>query len=78
MCLSRGSWKQNDEIREGNTSSDLVTEVEAENQILCEPGAPPGSSPSTGTFSHGGTASEALIQQLTSLSKDQAASFSSD
>ncbi|GAA6231177.1 integral membrane protein GPR155 isoform X1 [Lates japonicus] len=41
VCLSRGSWAQNDEIPEGDssvgTAEDLVTEVEPENQTLVEP-----------------------------------------
>lgn len=36
MCLSRGSWAQNDQIQEGNSAEDLVTEVEPENQNLSE------------------------------------------
>ncbi|XP_040004282.1 integral membrane protein GPR155 isoform X2 [Xiphias gladius] len=46
VCLSRGSWAQNDQIQEGNspsgTAEDLVTEVEPENQMLVEPAAPSG------------------------------------
>ncbi|XP_053295364.1 integral membrane protein GPR155 [Pleuronectes platessa] len=41
VCLSRGSWAQNDQILEGNSSSDfaedLVMEVEPENQTPFEP-----------------------------------------
>ncbi|XP_038576450.1 LOW QUALITY PROTEIN: integral membrane protein GPR155 [Micropterus salmoides] len=36
VCLSRGSWAQNDQIQEGNSAEDLVTEVEPENQNLSE------------------------------------------
>lgn len=56
MCLSRGSWAQNDQIQEGNspsgTAEDLVTEVEPENQMLVEPAAPSGDL-NRGTFTHG-------------------------
>ncbi|XP_070831792.1 lysosomal cholesterol signaling protein [Chaetodon trifascialis] len=37
VCLSRGSWAQNDQIQEGNSADDLVTEVEPEGQSLFEP-----------------------------------------
>lgn len=37
VCLSRGSWAQNDQIQEGNSAEDLVTEVEPDNQTLFEP-----------------------------------------
>ncbi|KAM9347282.1 lysosomal cholesterol signaling protein [Symphorus nematophorus] len=40
VCLSRGSWAQNDQNQEGNSAEDLVTEVEPENQTLCEPVTP--------------------------------------
>ncbi|XP_070770945.1 lysosomal cholesterol signaling protein [Enoplosus armatus] len=44
VCLSRGSWAQNDQIQEeeANSAEDLVTEVEPENQTLCEPVTPAG------------------------------------
>ena len=42
MCLSRGSWAQNDQNQEGNSAEDLVAEVEPENQTLCEPVTPSG------------------------------------
>ncbi|XP_058472121.1 integral membrane protein GPR155 [Solea solea] len=46
VCLSRGSWPQNDQILEGNSSSgpieDLVTEVEPENQTPFEAVNTPG------------------------------------
>ncbi|XP_044221652.1 integral membrane protein GPR155 [Thunnus albacares] len=42
VCLSRGSWVQNDQIQEGNTVEDLVNEVEPENQTLFEPVTPSG------------------------------------
>ncbi|XP_034429926.1 integral membrane protein GPR155 [Hippoglossus hippoglossus] len=46
VCLSRGSWAQNDQILEGNSSSDfaedLVMEVEPENQTPFEPVTPSG------------------------------------
>ncbi|KAM7407431.1 hypothetical protein PAMA_003247 [Pampus argenteus] len=41
VCLSRGSWAQNDQIQEENSSfdtvDDLMTEAEPENQTLIEP-----------------------------------------
>ncbi len=37
VCLSRGSWTQNDPTQEGNCADNLVTEVEPENQNLFEP-----------------------------------------
>ncbi|AWP13144.1 putative integral membrane protein GPR155 [Scophthalmus maximus] len=44
VCLRRGSWAQNDQLLEGNsslgTAEDLVTEVEPENPTLFEPVAP--------------------------------------
>ncbi|XP_040912872.1 integral membrane protein GPR155 [Toxotes jaculatrix] len=46
VCLSRGSWAQNDQTQEGNSSFDnaenLVTEIEPENQTLVEPVTPSG------------------------------------
>ncbi|KAM7380525.1 hypothetical protein PAMP_003815 [Pampus punctatissimus] len=46
VCLSRGSWAQNNQIQEENSSfgtvDDLVTEVEPENQTLIEPVIIPG------------------------------------
>ncbi|XP_019945714.2 lysosomal cholesterol signaling protein [Paralichthys olivaceus] len=46
VCVSRGSWAQDDHILEGNSSSDfaedLVMEVEPENQTLSEPVTPSG------------------------------------
>ncbi|XP_022054586.1 integral membrane protein GPR155 [Acanthochromis polyacanthus] len=44
VCLSRGSWAQNDQNQEGNASSDedLLTEDEPGSQILFEPVPPPG------------------------------------
>lgn len=43
VCLSRGSWSPDDQIQEGNSAEDLVTEVEPENQAQFEPVAPSGS-----------------------------------
>ncbi|XP_029386210.1 integral membrane protein GPR155 isoform X2 [Echeneis naucrates] len=44
VCLSRGSWAQNDEIQEDNpsfgTGEDFITEVEPGNQTLVEPNTP--------------------------------------
>ncbi|XP_071330970.1 lysosomal cholesterol signaling protein [Trachinotus anak] len=40
VCLSRGSWAQNDSSF--GTGEDLVTEAEAENQTVVEPFNPPG------------------------------------
>ncbi|XP_051260967.1 integral membrane protein GPR155 [Dicentrarchus labrax] len=37
VCLSRESWAQNDQIQEGNSSENLVTEVEPEDQDMFEP-----------------------------------------
>ncbi|XP_026150689.1 integral membrane protein GPR155 isoform X2 [Mastacembelus armatus] len=46
VCLSRGSWAQNDQIQEGNssfaTAEDLEVEVEPENETVAEPVAPSG------------------------------------
>uniref|UniRef100_A0A3P8U330 G protein-coupled receptor 155 n=1 Tax=Amphiprion percula TaxID=161767 RepID=A0A3P8U330_AMPPE len=44
VCLSRGSWTQNDQNQEGNSSSDedLLTEDEPESQTLFEPVPPSG------------------------------------
>nr|XP_020452055.1 integral membrane protein GPR155 [Monopterus albus]XP_020452056.1 integral membrane protein GPR155 [Monopterus albus] len=46
VCLSRGSWAQNDQIQERNasfgTAEDLIIEVDAENQTLAEPVTPSG------------------------------------
>lgn len=60
VCLSRGSWAQNDQIQEGNSAEDLVTEVEPENQTLFEPVTPPGD-PNRGTFSYGKHLTETFI-----------------
>ncbi|XP_073329431.1 lysosomal cholesterol signaling protein [Pagrus major] len=37
VFLSRGSWAENDQVHEGNSAENLVTEVEPENQSLFEP-----------------------------------------
>ncbi|KAM8748921.1 lysosomal cholesterol signaling protein [Acanthopagrus schlegelii] len=37
VFLSRGSWAQNDQVQEGNSAENLVTEDEPENQSLFEP-----------------------------------------
>ncbi|XP_041806522.1 integral membrane protein GPR155 [Chelmon rostratus] len=42
VCLSRGSWAQNDHVQEGNSANDLVTEVEPGDQSLFEPITPSG------------------------------------
>ncbi|XP_032384826.1 integral membrane protein GPR155 isoform X2 [Etheostoma spectabile] len=42
VCLNRGSWAHSDQIQEENAAEDLVTEVEPENQTLCEPVTPSG------------------------------------
>nr|XP_046260103.1 integral membrane protein GPR155 [Scatophagus argus]XP_046260104.1 integral membrane protein GPR155 [Scatophagus argus]XP_046260105.1 integral membrane protein GPR155 [Scatophagus argus] len=42
VCLSRGSWAQNDQIQERNSAEDLVTEAESENQAPVEPGTTSG------------------------------------
>uniref|UniRef100_UPI0037E7A4E8 lysosomal cholesterol signaling protein-like n=1 Tax=Semicossyphus pulcher TaxID=241346 RepID=UPI0037E7A4E8 len=47
VCLSRGSWAQNESIQEGNNTEHLVTEGERENQTLFEPVAPGGPCAST-------------------------------
>ncbi|KAM3607763.1 uncharacterized protein V6R79_013410 [Siganus canaliculatus] len=40
VCLSRGSWAQNDQTHEGTSSDDLVTEAEPEGQTVCQPVPP--------------------------------------
>lgn len=52
VCLSRGSWTQNDQIQGRNSAEDLMTHVEPENQPLFDPGPSPGS-PDRGTSSYG-------------------------
>ncbi|XP_042350026.1 integral membrane protein GPR155 [Plectropomus leopardus] len=37
VCLSRGSWAQNDQTQEEDSAEALVTEVDPENQTLFEP-----------------------------------------
>lgn len=59
VCLSRGSWAQNDQIQEGNSADDLVTEVEPENHPLFEP-VPPSEGLNRGTFS----LSESFLKQI--------------
>lgn len=51
VFLSRGSWAQNDQVQEGNSSENLVTEVEPENQSLFEPVSTAGG-PNRGTLSY--------------------------
>lgn len=63
VCLSRGSWAQNDQIQEENSKVDIMSEVEPENQIQFEPVTPPGD-PDRGTFSYGDPLTETFIQQL--------------
>lgn len=52
MCLSRGSWPHNEQVQEGNSAEDLVTEVEPGNQTLFEPDSQSGD-PNRGTSSYG-------------------------
>ncbi|XP_029314362.1 integral membrane protein GPR155 isoform X2 [Cottoperca gobio] len=42
ICLSRVSWAHNDQIQEGNSTENLVSEEEPENQSLFEPITPSG------------------------------------
>ena len=51
MFLSRGSWAQNDQVQEGNSAENLVTEDEPENQSLFEPVSTVGG-PNRGTSSY--------------------------
>lgn len=69
VCLSRGSWAKNDQTLEGNSTENLVTEVEPENKILFEPDTPSGG-PSTGTFSYGDCLSQfyPAIQPMLNMS----------
>lgn len=63
MCLSRGSWAQNDQIQEGNSAEDLVTEAEPENQTPFEPGTPSGD-PNRGTSSYADHLTEILYDYV--------------
>lgn len=60
VCLSRGSWTQNDQIQGRNSADDLVTQVEPENQPLFDAGPSPGS-PNRGTSSCGDHSSETSV-----------------
>ncbi|KAI3356243.1 hypothetical protein L3Q82_017486, partial [Scortum barcoo] len=42
VCLSRGSWAQNEQSQDGGSAEDLLIEVEPENQNLFEGVTPPG------------------------------------
>ncbi|XP_068429089.1 lysosomal cholesterol signaling protein [Clinocottus analis] len=42
VCLSRGSWSHSDQSQEGNSTEELVTEIEPEDQTLIEPITPSG------------------------------------
>ncbi|KAM6979264.1 lysosomal cholesterol signaling protein-like isoform 2-T2 [Tautogolabrus adspersus] len=66
VCLSRGSWAQNQHIQEGSSAEALVTEVEPENENLFEP-VPPSGELNRGQCENSCASTDCLLVQVEEL-----------